>query len=115
MNSDYKGKAPMEHKDSEQLIKDFEDIMININEYCEAVNEKAKLFKEIFVDLRADLEKLVKSRLISIRLLKNSKRTFPRSTVKKSELNFLNYLFVLKIAREILQTPSLKKRKRSMN
>ena len=50
-----KGKAPTEQMDSPQLIQNFEDILININEYCEAINEKIEVIEEIVVDLRADL------------------------------------------------------------
>ena len=57
MSSADKGKAPMEQVDSTQLIRNFEDILINVNEYCEAVNEKLKVIEEIVVDLKADLRK----------------------------------------------------------
>jgi len=50
----------------------------------------------------------MKLQLISIEKLK---KQIPRRTVKKSKLNFLSYLFVLKLVRETLQTPSLKKEK----
>ena len=51
----------MEYMDSEQLIKDFEDAMVNINEYSEAVNEKIELFEEKVVDLKADLWKSLRN------------------------------------------------------
>ena len=38
MSSEDKGKAPIEQVDSKQLIRNFEDILINVNEYREAVN-----------------------------------------------------------------------------
>jgi len=57
MNLEDKGKTPMEHMDNKQLLNDFENIMININEYREVENEKNELFKEIIVDLIADLGK----------------------------------------------------------
>ena len=50
-------QAPMEQLDNTQLIQNFEDILINVNEYCEAVNEKIEAIEEIVVDLRADLGK----------------------------------------------------------
>ena len=55
MSSLDKGKATMEQLDSTQLIQNFEDILINVNEYCEAVNGKIEIIEEIIVDLRADL------------------------------------------------------------
>ena len=57
MSSLDKGKAAMEQLDNTQLIQNFEDILINVNEYCEAVNEKIEVIEEIVVDLRADLGK----------------------------------------------------------
>ena len=57
MSSMDKRKAPMEQVDSIELIQNFEDILINVNEYCEAVNEKIEVIEEIVVDLRADLGK----------------------------------------------------------
>ena len=54
MSSLDKGKAAMEQLDNTQLIQNFEDILINVNEYCEAVNEKIEVIEEIVVDLRAD-------------------------------------------------------------
>ena len=57
MSSSDKGKAPMEQTDHTQLIQNFEDILLNINEYCEAVNDKIEVIEEIVVDLRADLGK----------------------------------------------------------
>ena len=53
-----KGKAAMEQLDSTQLIQNFEDILINVNEYYETVNEKIEVIEEIVVDLRADLGKV---------------------------------------------------------
>ena len=57
MSSVDKGKGPMEQVDSTQLIRNFKDILINLNEYCEAVNEKIEAIEEIVVDLKADLDK----------------------------------------------------------
>ena len=48
----------MEIMEEEKILKEFEDIMININEYCEAVHETIELIEEILVYLRADLEKV---------------------------------------------------------
>lgn len=53
MSSTDKGEAPMEQTDHTQLIQNFEDILLNINEYCEAVNDKIEVIEEIVVDLRA--------------------------------------------------------------
>jgi len=47
MSSTDKGKASMEQVDSTQLIRNFEDILINISEYCEAVNEKIEVIEEM--------------------------------------------------------------------
>jgi len=52
-----KGKAPMELAKDAQLLKEFEDIMININKYYEAINEKIKLIEEIVIDPRVNLRK----------------------------------------------------------
>ena len=57
MRTEDKGKALMEQVDSEQLIWNSEDILINVNEYCEAVNKKIEVIEEIVVDLRVDLGK----------------------------------------------------------
>jgi len=50
-----KGKAVMEDTNEEQLLKKFENIINDINEYCEAIDEKIKLIEEKVVDLRVDL------------------------------------------------------------
>ena len=47
----------MEQVNRTQLVQNFEDILINVNESCEAVNEKIDVIEEIVVDLRADLGK----------------------------------------------------------
>ena len=57
MSSLDKGKVQMEQVNNAQLIQNFEDILINVNEYCEAVSEKIDVIEEIVVDLRADLGK----------------------------------------------------------
>ena len=45
----------MEISKEAQLLKKFENIMIDINEYCEAVDEKIELIEEIVVDIKTDL------------------------------------------------------------
>jgi len=57
MSSEDKGKTPIEQVDSKQLIRNFGGILINVNEYYEAVNEKIELIEEIIVYLRVDLGK----------------------------------------------------------
>jgi len=52
MNTKDKGKAPLELMEGEQLITELENIMINVNEYCEAVDEKIELIEEVVVNLR---------------------------------------------------------------
>jgi len=47
----------MEQVNSTKIIQNFEDILINIDEYCEEVNEKIEVIEEIVVHLRADLGK----------------------------------------------------------
>jgi len=79
------------------------------------VNEKIELFEEIVVDLRTDLRKAREITTHFYRTIEKLKENYSKKHCKKSELNFLNYLLILKLARETLQTPSLKKRKRSMN
>ena len=50
--------TPIDVTEEEQLLEKFENIMININEYCEVVDEKIKLIEDIVVDLKANLEKV---------------------------------------------------------
>ena len=68
MNTEYKGKAPMELMEEEQLLKEFEDIMININEYYEAVDENIEIIEEILLIFELILDKVKRSLLISIEL-----------------------------------------------
>jgi len=72
----------MEQLDSTQLIQNFEDILINVNEYCEAVNEKIEVIEEIVVDLRADLGKT------------RELTTYFYQTIEQLKMNSLNSLKV---------------------
>jgi len=56
MSTEDKEKVPMEGINEEQLLKKFENIVIDISEYCEGVDEKIELIEEMVVDLRGDLE-----------------------------------------------------------
>ena len=83
----------MEQVGSIQLIQNFEDILINVNEYCEAVNEKIEVIEEIVVDLRADLGKareLTTCFHITIKQLKlnSSKMDLKKVQSELSELSF---------------------------
>jgi len=68
----------MEQVDSTHLIQNFEDILINVNEYCEAVNEKIKVIEEIVVHFRADLRKA------------RELTTYFHRTIEQRKLNSLN-------------------------
>ena len=113
MSSEDKGKAPMEQVDSKQLIWNFEDILINVNEYCEAVNEKIELIEEIVVDYRADLGKTRKLTIYFHRTIEQLKLNSTKMDLNKVQSELLELSF--RPIRETLHTPSLKKRKRSIN
>jgi len=68
----------MEQLDNTQLIQNFEDILINVNEYCEAVSDKIEVIEEIVVELRADLGKA------------RELTTYFHQTIEQLKLNSLN-------------------------
>jgi len=76
-----KGKAPMEVTNEKQLLKNFENIMININEYYEVVDEKIELIEEMVPDISFELEKV---REISIHFFRiELKEHFSKQDPKK--------------------------------
>ena len=83
----------MEVIKEEQLLKEFEDIMININEYCEAVVEKIRLIEEIVVDLTVDLGKVREISIHFYRTIEKLKENFSKEDPKKVpiELSELSY------------------------
>jgi len=68
----------MEQVDSTQLIRNFKDILINVNEYCESVKEKLEAIEEVVVDLQANLEKA------------RELTTYLYQTIEQLKLNSLN-------------------------
>jgi len=81
MNIEDKGIVSMELTEGQQLIIELQNIMINVNDYCEAVDEKTELF-EVVVDLRIDL---VKARDIAIhfyRTIEELREFFQKGTYK---------------------------------
>ena len=74
MSTKDKGKVPMEITKEEQLLKKFENIIINVNEYCKVIDKKIELIEEIVVDIRADLEKVQEISTHLFRTIENSRR-----------------------------------------
>jgi len=87
--------------------------MININEYCKAVNEKIELNEEIVIDLRADIGKARETTTHFYRTIRKLKEIYFKKDTKKSEVNSQKYLFVLRWAGKRF-TPSLKKEKHEL-
>jgi len=115
MSTEDKGKAPMKATNEEKLMKEFENIIIDINEYCEPVDEKIKLIEEIAIDLRADLEKAREISIHFFRIIKELKENFSKHTLKSPKLNFRTIFSIHRQLRKTLQTLPSKKRTRSMN
>ena len=93
MNTEDNEKAPMELMEEEKLLKEFEDIMININEYCKAFDEKIELIEEIVVDLRADPGKARKITTHFYQTIEKFKEScFKKDTKKvRTELSELSF------------------------
>jgi len=98
--------------DSEQLIKDFKDIMININEYCEAMNEKIELFEEIVVDLRADLGKAREITTHFYRTTEKLKENYFQKDCKKVRTELSELSFHPQTRQENASNPLSEKRER---
>ena len=83
----------MEQVDSIHLIQNFEDILINVNEYCEAVHEKIEVIEEIVVDLRVDLGKTRELTTYFHQTIEQLKMNSSKMDLKKvqSELSELSF------------------------
>ena len=87
MSIDNKEKARREIHKGRTTTEEIENIMINIEEYCETVDEKTEPIEEIMVDLRADHKKARQISTHFFKTIEELKKKFSKQDPKKSKLN----------------------------